>query len=108
MGKPKTQTYKKLTSLSFSEVGDPFQPFIYGQYNYPVKVALENNISVMMYGENGEVEYGGDMKYAFKPYNDFEARDKHYFSKFPVDVWKKYNLSEKELLEFSSQKNPRF
>ena len=108
MGKPKTQTYKKLTSLSFSEVGDPFQPFIYGQYNYPVKVALENNISVMMYGENGEVEYGGDMKYAFKPYNDFEARDKHYFSKFPVDVWKKYNLSEKELLEFSSPKNPRF
>ena len=58
----------------------------------------------MMYGENGEVEYGGDMKYAFKPYNDFEARDKHYFSKFPVDVWKKYNLSEKELLEFSSPK----
>jgi N-acetyl sugar amidotransferase len=104
MEKPKTQTYKKLTSLSFSEVGDPFQPFIYGQYNYPVKVALENNISVMMYGENGEVEYGGDMKYAFKPYNDFEARDKHYFSKFPVDVWKKYNLSEKELLEFSSPK----
>jgi len=104
IGKPKTQTYKKLTSLSFSEVGDPFQPFIYGQYNYPVKVALENDISVMMYGENGEVEYGGDMKYAFKPYNDFEARDKHYFSKFPVDVWKKYDLSEKELEDFSSPK----
>jgi N-acetyl sugar amidotransferase len=102
LGKPKTKTYKKLTSLAFSQVGDPFQPFIYGQYNYPVKIALENNISVMMYGENGEVEYGGDMKYAFKPYNEFEARDKHYFSKFPVDVWKKYNISEKELKEFSA------
>ena len=38
-------------------------------------------------------------------HNDFEARDKHYFSKFPVDVWKKYNLSEKELLSFRSKKS---
>ena len=85
-----------------SQVGDPFQPFIYGQYNFPVKVALENNISVMMYGENGEVEYGGDMKYAFKPYNDFEARNKHYFSQFPLDIWKKYDLKEKDLNEFAA------
>ena len=56
----------------------------------------------MMYGENGEVEYGGDMKYAFKPYNDFEARNKHYFSQFPLDIWKKYDLKEKDLNEFAA------
>lgn len=102
LGKPKKETYKKLTALSLMHIGDPFQPFIYGQANYPVKVALENNISVMMYGENGEVEYGGDMKYAKKPYNDFKARDNHYFSNFKLKDWKKYNISEEELADFAA------
>ena len=102
MGKPKTKIYKKLTSLSLAQVGDPFQPFIYGQYNFPVKIALEKNISVMMYGENGEVEYGGDMKYAFKPFNDFEARNRHYFSNYPLETWKKYDLSKEDLRDFSA------
>jgi hypothetical protein len=56
----------------------------------------------MMYGENGEVEYGGDMKYAFKPYNDFQVKEKHYFSKFPIESWEKYNVSKKDLNQFDS------
>ena len=88
LGKPDPKTLRNLTSLSFNFLGEPFQPFIYGQYNYPVKIAVENNISIMMYGENGEVEYGGDMTYAFKPYNDFKIRDKHYFSKYHQSIGK--------------------
>jgi len=102
MGKPKKEIYKKLTSLAFAHVGDPFQPFIYGQFNYPAKIALQNNISVVMYGENGEVEYGGDMKYAFKPYTDFEVRNKHYFSKIPLDAWEKYSLKKEDLHDFDA------
>lgn len=102
MGKPTKDIYKKLTSLSFNFVGDPFQPFIYGQFNYPARIALENNISVMMYGENGEVEYGGDMKYAFKPFNDFEVKEKHYFSKFPITEWIKYKIDKNELKLFDA------
>jgi N-acetyl sugar amidotransferase len=102
MGKPKRDIYHKLTGLSFSNIGDPFQAFIYGQFNYPAKIALENNISIMMYGENGEVEYGGDMKYAFKPYNDFKVKDKHYFSKFPVSEWEKYKIKKKDLAAFEA------
>ena len=67
LGTPDPTVTKKLTHLSFKHMGDPFQPFIYGQYNFPITVAVQNNISLIMYGENGEVEYGGDMKNAYKP-----------------------------------------
>lgn len=101
LGEPNSETLRKLTSLSFNYLGEPFQPFIYGQYNYPVKIAIENNISIMMYGENGEVEYGGDMTYAFKAYNDFKIRDKHYFSKIPPKYWAKYKIDPTKLEEFN-------
>ena len=44
---------------SLIEIGDPFQPFIYGQVSFPVKVALQYDVSLIMDGENGEFEYGG-------------------------------------------------
>ena len=67
-------------------MGDPFQPFIYGQYNFPLKIALQNNIKLVMYGENGEVEYGGDMKNAYRPTRDLKDVDKHYFSGFLLNI----------------------
>ena len=39
-------------------LGDPFIPFLYGQ-QFPFLIAEKFNISLIMYGENGEVEYGG-------------------------------------------------
>ena len=38
LGTPDPTVTKKLTELSFSHLGDPFQPFIYGQYNFPLKI----------------------------------------------------------------------
>ena len=100
LGVQKQKTLKRFTALATNYLGDPFQPFIYGQYNYPVKMAVENNISVMMYGENGEVEYGGDMKYAKSPKTDMKIRGKHYFSSMPVQNWKKYGLKSEDLNEY--------
>ena len=102
MGEAEPKTLRKLTNLSFNHLGEPFQPFIYGQYNYPVKVAIENNISILMYGENAEAEYGGDWSYAFKPYNDYKSRDKHFFSKVSPSDWKKYKITNKQLKEYQA------
>ena len=80
LGNPNPMATKKLTELSFKKIGDPFQPFIYGQYNFPLSIALNFNVSLIMYGENGEVEYGGDMKNAYKPDRSVEDQLRHYFS----------------------------
>ena len=34
---PPGDVHKILTKLSFEILGDPFQPFIYGQTNYPLQ-----------------------------------------------------------------------
>jgi hypothetical protein len=98
LGTPPGRTHRKLTKLFFEILGDPFQPFIYGQTNYPMQVALQYGIPLVMYGENGEVEYGGDMKNAFKPTRDYATdHKKHYFSGIEPEDLTKYGLDIKDL-----------
>ena len=103
LGTPNGIIHRKLTKLSFEILGDPFQPFIYGQYNFPLHIAAKYKIPLIMYGENGEVEYGGDMKNAYKPTRDYkDDQVKHYFSGLEPKDFTKYGINEKDLLNYSS------
>ena len=102
MGTPDPTVARRLTKHCLVEMGDPFQPFIYGQYNFPLKVALQNNIQLVMYGENGEVEYGGDMKNAYRPTRDLSDVDKHYFSGFPPSYWYDAGFSKNDIFPYTS------
>ena len=96
LGTPNPLITRKLTHLSFKFLGDPFQPFIYGQTNFPLHMAVKHNVQLIMYGENGEVEYGGNMKNAMRPNREIEDHDSHYFSGLPPEFWvdKGINLSD--------------
>ncbi len=97
---PDGETHRILTRLSFIHLGDPFQPFIYGVKTFPLRLAVMFNIPLIVYGENGEVEYGGDMKNANSPCHD--TRDdlkRHYFSGMNPESWVDYGLA-KEKLEY--------
>ncbi len=104
LGTPNPIVTRKLTQLSFEHLGDPFQPFIYGQTNFPLHMAVKHNVSLIMYGENGEVEYGGDMKNAHVPTRQIQDQDKHYFSGLPPEFWLRHGLSEKDLYPFMAPK----
>lgn len=104
MGTPNPQVTRKLTNLAFTHLGDPFQPFIYGQTNFPLHMAVKHNVRLIMYGENGEVEYGGNMKNAFRPTRDIEDHDDHYFSGLPPQFWTEHGVSESDLCPFMSPK----
>jgi N-acetyl sugar amidotransferase len=105
LGTPNPQVTRKLTNLAFTHLGDPFQPFIYGQTNFPLHMAVKHKVQLIMYGENGEVEYGGNMKNAFRPTRDIEDHDDHYFSGLPPQFWIEHGVSESDLYAFMS---PRF
>ncbi len=106
LGKPAGNTHRKLTKLSFEILGDPFQPFIYGQTNFPLQIAVQHNIPLVMYGENGEVEYGGDMKNAFKPTRDYKSdHKKHYFSGIAPEDLTSYGISEKDIKPYMAPSN---
>lgn len=100
LGTPNGEATRKLTRLAFQHLGDPFQPFIYGQTNFPLHMAVKYRIPLIMYGENGEVEYGGDMKNAFRPTREIQDHDKHYFSGLPPEFWVEHGVSLSELKPF--------
>lgn len=97
---PNPKVTRKLTQLAFQHLGDPFQPFIYGQTNYPMKMAVQHGVSLIMYGENGEVEYGGCMKNAYVPTREIEHHDEHYFSGKPPEFWAEHGVSLADLKPF--------
>jgi N-acetyl sugar amidotransferase len=105
LGTPNPMVTKKLTHLAFLHVGDPFQPFIYGQANFPLHMAVKHNVQLIMYGENGEVEYGGDMKTAYQPTREVEDQDKLYFSGLPPEFWAEHGVSLADLRPFMA---PRY
>lgn len=102
LGSVNGKVHRLMTKLSFLYLGDPFQPFIYGQTHFPLKVAVQNKVSLIMYGENGEVEYGGDMKNAFRPNTQIQDYDKHYFSGLPPEFWTEHGISEKDIFPYKA------
>ncbi len=100
LGTPNGKVARRLTRLAFEYLGDPFQPFIYGQTHFPLQMAVRHGVSLIMYGENGEVEYGGDMKNAFRPDRQIEDHDRHYFSGLPPGFWADHGVTAADLRAF--------
>ena len=97
-GQPNGFIHRILTRLAFADYGDPFLPFIYGQYAFPLNIACKFKIPLVFYGENGEVEYGGDMKNANKcGFDVTEDTLNHYFSGLEPSYWVKYGVPEDSL-----------
>lgn len=89
--------HRKLTNLSVTHLGDPFQPFIYGQKSFPLQIATKYGIPLIMYGEDGEAEYGGEVKEGRPSHNVSDDLVAHYFSGISPEYWTEYGVDKKEL-----------
>lgn len=95
---PAGHTHRKLTKLAFEVLGDPFLPFIFGQNNMPLQMALNYKIPLVFYGENSEVEYGGSMADAYVPTRDWKHKNTNVLmSGVPPETFLKYGISEKDM-----------
>ncbi len=84
---------KLLTKLSIENLLHPFQTFILGQKNLAPKIAAQNGINLIFYGEN-EAEYGNPIAD-----NSTSLRDKSYFSFENLDEIYLAGVSIKELTD---------
>lgn len=82
---PSGTIHRKLARLCFEFLGDPFQPFAFGQLAYPMHMAVRHKIPLVMFGENGEAEYGGDPSANDKPCWSFDDWDRVYLKGNSVD-----------------------
>ena len=61
---PNPKVYKRLAIKGFKEQGRPKLPFVTGITTIATKIAMKFNIHFVVYGEEGESEYGGAMTQA--------------------------------------------
>ena len=98
---PDGKIHRLLTRLAFEEMGDPFQPFIYGVKAYPLQIAVKFGIPLVMYAEDGEVEYGGDDKNFNRPTIDISKdMTRTYFSGIAPEDWTKHNINLADLFPY--------
>ena len=78
--------HRKLARVAFELKGDAWEPFAFGQKAYAFQIALKFGIPLIFYGENGEVEYGGSMQNADKPFESVTDWEKLYYKGAGVDT----------------------
>lgn len=103
---PNGLIHRKLARLALEFYGDPFQPFVYGQLAWPMNLAAKFGINLVIYGENGEAEYGGDPSANDKPCWDRDDWDRVYNKgrafRDLVEIGRQYGtLTEQEIRRLS-------
>lgn len=99
---PNGIVHRRMTRLASIVMGDPFQPFIYGQSNLPLRVAVDKGISLIMDGENGEAEYGGDPTVEDAKGFDIDGANRYWLSGFPAEYWLQHGFSKQDLMIYSA------
>lgn len=85
LGQPGGSIHRKLARLAFELKGDPWEPFVMGQKAWAYHIATKFGIKLIMYGENGELEYGGSEKYKHRPSERVEEWTEEYTKGSTID-----------------------
>jgi len=92
MGWQNGRLHRKLSRLAFEAVGDPWQPFTYGQVCFAFHIARNFGVKLVFFGENGEAEYSGDPRVYNLRGMPFEIWNEQYFKGITVDDLVQYGL----------------
>jgi len=85
--------HRQLARTAFEAKGDAFEPFVYGQKAWAYHVAQRFGIRLIMYGENGELEYGGSIRYRDLPSESPADWGQEYFKGASVDELVEHGMS---------------
>ena len=93
---PNPEVMRKLNRIGFIEMGFPYYAWLISIKSAVIRTALQFGISLIFYGEDGEVEYGGSSETASRPNYNFEYIKRVYFEGGDDLVIDKANLSASE------------
>jgi N-acetyl sugar amidotransferase len=99
---PSISGMKKLNKSGFIEMGFPYYGWLIAIHTAVLKIAIHYNIDLIIYGEDGELEYGGSGETAFKPFYNADYQKRVYLEGGYSKIINSCNLSkgEKYFFEF--------
>lgn len=95
-----SRAMKTLNKVGFEEMGFPYYGWLIAIPTATIKTALNFNISLIFYGEDGEVEYGGTSETKSNPIFDIDYIKRVYLEGGYNKVLDKSGLSENDLYFF--------
>lgn len=106
---PNGKVHRKLTRFAFENIGHPFQPFIFGQRSVGPKVAIQNNVKLIFYGEN-VAEYGNNIMDNYNPIMDprlytcydIDKQDTHLGGMSIKDLYNNHGFERSDLIPYRS------
>ena len=75
------ETAIKLNKLGFTDYGHPYYGWLVSIHTAVIRVA-RNDIPLVFYSEDGEVEYGGDAKYKYEGVYEVDYQASNYMEGF--------------------------
>ena len=99
------EALRKMNKFGFFYLGFPYYGWLVSIFTAVIRIALNFNINLVFYGEDGEVEYGGTPETEKKILFDIEYIKKIYVDGGYNKIMKKVNLNKKEsyFFEFPSE-----
>ena len=98
---PDVEAMRRLNKLGLTEMGFPYYGWLISVQTAVLKVALQFNISLVFYSEDGEVEYGGDAKHINNGVYDVDYMKSAYLESGYDNVLKLSKLDDKQLFWFN-------
>ena len=98
---PAANVMRKINTLGFIEKGFPYYGWLIAIFSAVIRVAVNFNIPLLFYGEDGEVEYGGSIETKNKCLFDINYMKRVYFESGYDKVFNKLDLKEKDLFFFT-------
>ena len=95
---------QKLNKVGFIKKGSPYYGWLTSIYSTVIKVAIQHNINLIFYGEDGEIEYGGSSENKNKAIFDVKYTIKNYLEAGYHQIIKQSKLNKRELYWFDFPK----
>lgn len=97
---PNHEAMRRLNKIGLIDMGFPYYGWLIAIHSAVLRVAVQFNIPLVFYSEDGEVEYGGDAKYKNNGLYNVDYMITRYLESGYEKVLKKAKLSEQELYWF--------
>ncbi|MBF0489170.1 MAG: N-acetyl sugar amidotransferase [Candidatus Omnitrophica bacterium] len=95
------EAMRQINKVGFIEKGFPYYGWLIAISSAVIRVGINFNIPLLIYGEDGEVEYGGSKESMYKSGFDIEYIKRIYVEAGYDLVLKKLNLDKKSLYFFT-------
>lgn len=98
---PDVNVMRKINTLGFIDHGSPYFGWLIAIFSAVIRIAVNFNIPLLFYAEDGEMEYGGSTETKNKSLFDLEYMKRVYFEAGYEKIFNKLNLKKKDLYFFT-------